>query len=160
MVYVYFTSPEWGVHARNEHFPSCLLTKINVSNSWVCWQDWPELCWAFHLVGGGLLCKTWGPGGVGNLQHWARSTWCLGGNRAILLHLDACIFHRNWTHSDYQGPQSTDSQFEVYSSSSGTWGSCMDWICLPPNFTCWSTNAPVPQNVTVFGDRVVKEVDS
>lgn len=30
--------------------------------------------------------------------------------------------------------------------------------CIPPKFMCWSPNPPIPQNVTVFKDSVLKEV--
>lgn len=28
----------------------------------------------------------------------------------------------------------------------------------PPKFTCWTLNAPVPQNVIIFEDKAFKEV--
>lgn len=42
VIYVYFMRPDWGVRARSEQFPSCLLRSVSVSSSWVCWTDWPQ----------------------------------------------------------------------------------------------------------------------
>lgn len=37
---------------------------------------------------------------------------------------------------------------------------CYGWIASPTKLICWSSDCPGPQSMTVFGDRVFKEVNN